>query len=98
MKKFFTQTILLLVAILAGTSAKAVTKDDISLKLTGISTQLNGVYSDINEYVEGSGKSFTVTGKDLYVKGKLYNETYQNIELNTARILVAFTQGDSPYT
>lgn len=97
MKKFFTQTILLVIALLAGTSAKAVTKDDISLKLTGISTQLNGVYSDINEYVEGSGKSFTVTGKDLYVKGRLYNETYQNIELNTARILVAFTQGDSPY-
>lgn len=99
MKRHFLQTVFLLIALLAGTSAKAVvTKDDISLSLSGISTQLRGSYSDISEYVEGSGKSFTVTGRDLYVKGRLYNETSQSIELNTSRILVAFVQGDSPYT
>lgn len=70
MKRYFLQAAFLLIALLTGTNANAVTKDDISLNLTGISTQLRGAYSDINEYVEGSGKSFT--GKDLYVKGKLY--------------------------
>lgn len=98
MKKLITQTIFLLVALLVGTTATyAISKDDISLKLDGISTSLSG-FSNINEYIDGSDKSFTITGKNLYVKGRLYNETYQNIVLNTSRILVAYIAGDSPYT
>lgn len=98
MKKLLTQTIFLLIAIFAGTATTfAITKNDISLQLDGISTQLSGTYSDINEYTDGSGKTFLTTG-DIYVKGRLINKTYQDIQLNTSRILVAFVQGDSPYT
>lgn len=98
MKKLFIKSIILLIVLFVGTATMfAITKNDISLNLNGISTQMTGPFSNINEYTEGSGKTFTMTGENLYVRGRLKNETSQKIELNASKILIAFVYQDSPY-
>ena len=96
MKKFFTQTVWMLVALLATVSANAFTVNDISLEIRGISTS-TGSFDPINEYVSPSGKTFTSNG-DIYVSGRFRNNTGSIIEMDASKFKIAFGSGESPYT
>lgn len=97
MKRFFTLMSLLLVSFLFVTKATAVSLEDISMTLKGIGTSKSS-FSDINQYVAGSGVSYEVTGNDIYVRGVIYNNTNQMLQMNAARIKVAFLEHDSPFS
>lgn len=97
MKRFFTLMSLLLVSFLFVTKATAVSLEDISMTLKGIGTSKSS-FSDINQYVAGSGVSYEVTGNDIYVRGVIYNNTNQILQMNAARIKVAFLEHDSPFS
>lgn len=96
MKKFFTQTVWMLVALLTTVSANAFTTNDISLEIIGISTS-TGSFASINEYVSPSGKIFTTNG-DIYVSGRFRNNTGSIIEMDASKFKIAFGYGESPYT
>lgn len=98
MKKFFTQTILLLAAILITTSANAIAQGDIRLDLYRISDQCIPGGALLSSYTLSSRNSFITTNGDLYVAGEIWNTTNNVITLDPSKILVSFDNGASPYT
>lgn len=95
MKKLFTKTVWMLVALLATVSANAFTVNDISLEIRGISTTKSS-FEPINEYVSPSGKVFISNG-DLYVSGRFRNNTNDIITMDASQFKVAYGYRESPY-
>lgn len=71
---------------------------DIKLDLYRINdTKTSGGYL-LSSYTLSSRNSFVTTTGDIYVSGEIWNTTSNAITLDPTKILVAFTNGDSPYT
>lgn len=52
----------------------------------------------LSSHTLSSGNSFVTTTGDIYVSGEIWNTTNDVITLDPTKILVVFTNGDSPYT
>lgn len=71
---------------------------DIRLDLYRINdTKTSGGYL-LSSYTLSSRNSFVTTTGEIYVSGEIWNTTSNAITLDPTKILVAFTNGDSPYT
>ena len=71
---------------------------DIRLDLYRISDLGNGGGNLLTSHTLESRNSFVTTTGDIYVSGEIWNTTSNVITLDPTKILVAFTNGDSPYT
>ena len=77
---------------------QGLSQGDIRLDLYRISDLGNGGGNLLTSHTLESRNSFVTTTGDIYVSGEIWNTTSNVITLDPTKILVAFTNGDSPYT
>lgn len=80
------------------TPIPGLSQGDIRLDLYRISDKGSGGGNLLTSHTLESRNSFVTTTGDIYVSGEIWNTTSNAITLDPTKILVAFTNGDSPYT